>query len=72
MRAELRMLAEPFAAPVWVDVLTGNAYRLPPERIRREGDFTVYTVPCYDSPAFVADHSLLTLDESWEVRSRRR
>ena len=72
VRAELRMRAEPFAAPVWVDVLTGNAYRLPPERIRREGDFTVYAVPCYDSPAFVADRSLLALDESWEVRSRRR
>ena len=29
---------------------------------------TVYSVPGYDSPTFITDRSVLTLDESWEAR----
>lgn len=64
---ELRVKAAPFAQPVWVDVLTGNAYEIPAGNVRTGGAETVYTVPCYDSPAFVTDRALLTLDASWFV-----
>ena len=54
--------------PVWVDLLTGDAYAIPPERVRREGERTVFTVPAYDSPAFIAPKGLLSLEKSWYVR----
>ena len=65
---ELRLKAAPFAHPVWVDVLTGDAYEIPADKVRKDGAETVYTVPCYDSPAFVTDRGILDLDASWFVR----
>ena len=67
-QVELRIDAEPFAMPVWVDVLTGNAYEIPAARIRRDGAQTVYSVPVYDSPTFVTDRGILDLESSWYVR----
>jgi hypothetical protein len=68
-KIELRMKSRPFANPVWVDVLTGNAYEIPADKIRECGEWTVYTVPCYDSPTFVTDRGILDLDASWFVRA---
>jgi hypothetical protein len=65
---ELRINAKPFENPVWVDILTGNAYAIPADRIRKEGEWTVYYVPCYDSPSFVTDRGILNLESSWFVR----
>jgi len=65
---EVSVSAPPLASPVWVDVLSGNAYRIDAARIRAEGGRTVYSVPGYDSPTFITDRSVLTLDESWEAR----
>ena len=54
--------------PVWVDLLSGNAYAIPPERIRRDGGRAVYAVPVCDSPAFIAPRRMLSLEKSWFVR----
>lgn len=66
-RAEVRVRSKPFAQPVWVDVLTGDAYAIDPRDVRREGAVTVYAVPAYDSPAFITDLALLDLQRSWFV-----
>ena len=65
---EVSVSAPPFETPVWVDVLSGNAYRIAPAQIRAVNGRTVYSVPGYDSPTFITDRSVLTLDESWEAR----
>ena len=61
------MKAKPFADPVWVDVLTGDAYALPKSAVKEGDGGTTYEVIAYDSPAFITDASLLTLDKSAEV-----
>lgn len=65
---ELRIKARPFENPVWVDVLTGDAYAIQADKVRKDGEWTVYSVSCYDSPAFVTDRTILDLDASWFVR----
>ena len=66
---EIRVKGEPLKNPVWVDILTGDAYAIAPEKVRVEGDMSVYSVPAYDSPTFITDLSLLTLEKSWQVRA---
>lgn len=66
---QVRIDGEPFASPVWCDVLTGNVYAVPAEKVVREGAMTVYNVPISDSPSFVTDRRMLDLDRSWLARS---
>ena len=66
--AKVSVAGDPPEDPVWVDLLTGDAYAIPPERVSREGGRTVFTVPAYDSPAFIAPKGLLSLEKSWYVR----
>jgi hypothetical protein len=65
---EVSVAGDPAIDPVWVDLLSGNAYAIPPERIRRDGGRAVYAVPVYDSPAFIAPRRMLSLEKSWFVR----
>ena len=65
---ELRIKAKPFKKSAWVDVLTGDVFTIPAAKVRKDGEWTVYSVPCYDSPAFVTDCAILDLDASWFVR----
>ena len=67
---EVSVSAPPLSDPVWVDLFTGNAYSIPNKRVKKVGKRTIYTVPAYDSPAFIADRSILSLDKSWFVRSQ--
>ncbi len=49
-----------FEEPVWVDVITGGIYEIPPEKVARDGDRVVLKdVPVYDAPAFIADKGLV-------------
>lgn len=66
---ELHVRSRPFDDPVWVDLITGNAYALGKPLETSTADETVYAVPVYDSPTFVTDRSLLSLDRSWFVRA---
>lgn len=54
--------------PVWVDVLSGNIYKIEEKQISKRGDVTCYKVPVYDSPTFICSMDLLSYDESWYVR----
>ena len=57
-----------FKNPVWVDVLTGNVYKIDASRISSSRGYTEYSVPVYDSPTFITSQDILTLDQSWYVR----
>lgn len=61
-----------FRNPVWVDVVTGNVYRIPAERMVIEGErVTFKDIPVYDAPAFITDQSALTFEESLQVAYER-
>ena len=68
----VRIQGMPLKTPVWVDVLTGNAYAISPEQVVFADGATTYMVPVYDSPTFVTDLTLLQLDESWQVKDKRK
>ena len=68
LSAKVTVEGPAFRNPVWVDVLSGNAYAIPESCIKTSRGRTVYSVPVYDSPAFITSADLLTLDQSWYVR----
>ncbi len=46
--------------PVWVDIVTGIIYEIPPRNIqKKEGKIIITDVPCYDAPAVLADRHRL-------------
>lgn len=48
--------------PVWVDVMSGRAYAVPPENIRRENGRTSYIrMPTYDAPVVLTERAVLDL-----------
>lgn len=61
---EISMLGAPLADPVWVDLMTGDAYAIDMEQIRIEDGMTIYIVPAYDAPTFITSKSLLRLEKS--------
>lgn len=62
---------KPLAAPVWCDLVTGRVHAIPFACVRATDGGTAYAVPAYDSPAFIADRSVLDLVEPWEVTWKR-
>lgn len=68
LKAKLTVESAAFKNPVWVDVLSGNAYAIPETCIKASKGKTVYSVPAYDSPVFITSADILTLDHSWYVR----
>ena len=54
--------------PVWVDLLTGNVYKIDASQITSSKGATVYTVPVYDSPAFITSQDILDTEQSWYAR----
>jgi len=63
--ATLRIRGGTFKHPVWVDVITGNVYEIPAERVSMEaGIVTFKDVPVYDAPVFIADKNAITYEES--------
>ena len=50
----------PMKEPVWVDLLTGRIYAIPPENVLATDSGTVYVdVPCYDSPAVLTERRVV-------------
>ena len=46
--------------PVWVDILTGGVYEIPPENISRvDKMLKIKNLPAYDSPVIITDKSLV-------------
>ena len=66
--AKVTVKGEPVKNPVWVDVLTGNAYKITEDMISTKGGKTVYSVPAYDSPVFITSQDILDLELSWFAR----
>lgn len=47
-----------FSNPVWIDLLTGWIYEIPSSSfIKKDGMYTFYKVPAYDSPIVITDKS---------------
>ena len=51
-----------FNKPVWVDMLSGRVYEIPASKYKKEGTKYTFTVPVYDSPALIADESLIMVN----------
>jgi hypothetical protein len=48
-----------FTEPVWVDVLTGGIFEIPPEKFLVEGErVTFKDIPVYDAPTLIGDKRL--------------
>ena len=67
-KATVSVKGKPIQNPVWVDLLTGNVYKISESQIGSSGERTTYSVPVYDSPTFITSQDILTLDKSWFVR----
>lgn len=51
-----------FKSPVWIDLITGNIYEIPAEKMVTAGEaVTFHDVPIYDGPVAIADRSLLSI-----------
>jgi hypothetical protein len=62
--ATLKVTGGRFDNPVWVDVLTGNLYEIPPAQISVAGDTVTFRdIPVYDAPAFIACKADLKFEE---------
>lgn len=66
--AKVTVKGSPVQNPVWVDLLTGNVYKITDDRISFKKGTTTYSVPVYDSPAFITSLDILSIDQSWYVR----
>jgi hypothetical protein len=52
--AQITLSGVTFPDPVWVDLVTGAIYELPPDRVISDGTQTVlHDVPVYDAPALI-------------------
>ena len=52
-----------FKEPVWVDIMTGWVYEIPPEnQISHADGITFVRIPAYDSPCFVAERAALDVE----------
>lgn len=62
-----------FKSPVWVDLVTGNVYAIPPEQVAANGEAVVFKdVPVYDAPAAITDRSLLDFVPARERKEAKR
>ena len=63
--ATLRIKGGRFEHPVWVDVITGNVYELPAEKVHVEVETVTFKdIPVYDAPTFITDKDTVTYEES--------
>ena len=61
-----------FDDPVWVDLITGDAYAIAPEMFETTGGENPSTIfhdiPVYDAPVFITDRANLDLEKSEYVK----
>lgn len=63
IKAQLTMPNAKFKEPVWLDLITGNIYAIPADKIAADGANTIFKdVPVYDGPAAITDKSLLKFE----------
>ena len=60
-------IPERLGSPVWVDMITGRVFEIPPDRIEwRKGGMTLKDVPMWDSPVLIASRTAILLAQDWE------
>jgi hypothetical protein len=63
--ATLKIKGGSFKHPVWVDVITGNVYEIPTEKLSVTAQIITFKdIPVYDAPAFITDKNAFTYKES--------
>ncbi|MCX6907861.1 MAG: beta-galactosidase [Verrucomicrobia bacterium] len=63
IKAQLTVPNAKFKEPVWLDLITGNIYAIPADKIvANDGTYTFKDVPVYDGPAAITDKSLLKFE----------
>ena len=63
--ATIKIKGGGFERPVWVDVITGNVYEIPAEKVSVAGETVTFReIPVYDAPAFITDRNALAYEES--------
>ena len=66
---ELTLTDAHFQEPVWLDLITGNVYAIPPEQTALDGTtYTLRNIPVYDAPAVITDRSLLSFEPARQKR----
>ncbi|MBQ1456048.1 MAG: hypothetical protein IIZ25_09400, partial [Thermoguttaceae bacterium] len=70
--AEITAGGMTFDDPVWVDLITGDAYAVAPDSYETTGGETPSTIfhdiPVYDAPVFITDRANLDLEKSEYVK----
>jgi hypothetical protein len=70
--ATLKIKGGSFKNPVWVDVITGNVYKIPSDKVSIETQTVTFKdIPVYDAPAFITDKDAITYEESPALRYER-
>lgn len=63
--AALKITGGHFKNPVWIDIITGNVYKIPTEKVSIEDDSVTFTeIPVYDAPVIITDRDAVTYEES--------
>lgn len=60
-RIEISFENSNFKNPVWMDMMTGNVYEISEKQWTQEGNTYIFHVPVYDSPALIAEKSLIPI-----------
>ena len=62
-----------FKEPVWVDLITGCVYEIPPEQVKDEGGTVTFAdIPVNDGPAAILDKSLVSFEPVKVVQKRAK
>jgi hypothetical protein len=62
-----------FKEPVWVDLITGYVYEIPPEQVTAEGGTVTFAdIPVYDGPAAILDKSLVSFEPVKVVQKKTK
>lgn len=60
--AQVEVPGYTFKEPVWVDLVSGRIYEIPPDRITNTGSGTLFRdLPHYDAPVLIAERAMLPL-----------
>ena len=69
--AQVSVAGGRFKEPVWVDLITGCVYEIPPEQVKAEGGTVTFAdIPVYDGPAAILDKSLVAFEPVKVVQKR--
>lgn len=72
IKAQLTVTDARYKEPVWLDLITGNIYAIPADKIVVDGTTYVFkNVPAYDGPAVITDKSLLKFEPARQKKKAK-